>query len=581
MYYRFLCCAFIVVALAACDKVDVVENPGEFSPSIPGRNQAPKVNAGEDVTIRWPVDEVQLQGSATDDGLPADGKLLYLWRSADARVSFGAGTDPNTTARFAEPGQYTLTLTVSDGPSQTSDSLLVIVQAELNNQPPVVDAGEDFTAELPFPARLRGAVTDDGFAGAELQVQWSGPDEVMFESPDQLETRVTFQQPGLYELVLTASDGEQQSSDSIEVLVNPAVYPAPDLSEEDPDRGWLRVAPEQVGMDGALLRQAEQYSMQAGGAGMIVRKGRLVHSWGDIDHRSDIKSTTASIASITLALAMDEARVALDDLAATHLPTFGTPPSTNDPTWLSQVSLVQLATHTAGFEKTGGYGALLAPPGTQWRYSDGGLNWLADVLTTVHMQDLQTLLAVRVWPVLGINERDDIRWRDPATGFRREPRANGIVHREFASGMIGNTNTMARVGLLFLRRGEWADGVRVFSPEFVDLVRAPAAAAASASVVEPAAFPEANRRFGVLWWTNATAALANVPTDAYWAWGLSDSLIVVIPSLDLVIARTGLIQPASPDERILGDNDWTGEYDVLAPFLDPIVRAVSDDALFD
>ena len=27
-------------------------------------------------------------------------------------------------------------------------------------------------------------------------------------------------------------------------------------------------------------------------------------------------------------------------------------------------------------------------PGTTWSYSDAGLNWLADVLTTVYQQDL-------------------------------------------------------------------------------------------------------------------------------------------------------------------------------------------------
>ena len=29
----------------------------------------------------------------------------------------------------------------------------------------------------------------------------------------------------------------------------------------------------------------------------------------------------------------------------------------------------------------------------------------------------------------------------------------------------------------------------------------------------------------------------DVPDDAYWSWGLYDSLIVVIPSLDIVVAR--------------------------------------------
>jgi hypothetical protein len=36
----------------------------------------------------------------------------------------------------------------------------------------------------------------------------------------------------------------------------------------------------------------------------------------------------------------------------------------------------------------------------------------------------------------------------------------------------------------------------------------------------------------VLWWTNKSGTMPNVPTDTYWAWGLGEELIVVIPSLD-------------------------------------------------
>jgi CubicO group peptidase (beta-lactamase class C family) len=176
--------------------------------------------------------------------------------------------------------------------------------------------------------------------------------------------------------------------------------------------------------------------------------------------------------------------------------------------------------------------------------------------------------------VIGINHRDDIQWRRSTSGLRPDPRPNGIEHREFAAGMIANVNTLARVGLLYLRRGQWANGQQVFAPSFVDLVTTPRAETIATSVADPTEFPEANARYGVLWWTNATGALPNVPRDAYWAWGLGDSLIVVIPSLDLVIARAGIIQPPSPGRRIFGDDNWNSDYAVLAPFLDPIVSSV-------
>jgi CubicO group peptidase (beta-lactamase class C family) len=71
--------------------------------------------------------------------------------------------------------------------------------------------------------------------------------------------------------------------------------------------------------------------------------------------------------------------------------------------------------------------------------------------------------------------------------------------------------------------------------------------------------------------------MANVPTDTYWAWGLGEELIVVIPSLDLVIARNGGQSPAnsSPNVRAWNDDKWDGDVRVLEPFLDPIVAATT------
>ncbi len=445
------------------------------------------------------------------------------------------------------------------------------------NAAPVVDAGPDLTIDWPDArTQLAATATDDGLPSRSLQFSWrADSSEVEFNDAALLTPTVTFAMPGTYTLTFTATDGALQTSDQVRVRVKSTVYPAPDLSDADPDRGWMRIAPGEVGMRPEGLVDAQAYALRAGGAGLISRHGYVVHSWGNIDERFDVKSTTKSIGSIALGIFMDENRLRIDDRAVAHLPTFGTPPAWNDPTHLQAITLLQLATHTAGFEKTGGYGVLLAAPGTQWHYSDGGLNWLADTLTTLYADDLQNLFVSRVWPVLGINERDDIQWRRSTSGLRRDPRPNGIEHREFAAGMVANVNTLARVGLLFLRYGEWANAQRVVSPSFVELVRTPRAEAATAALAEPTEFPDAQHRYGVLWWTNATGALPNVPRDAFWAWGLGDSLIVVIPSLDLVIARAGPQQPATSRERTFGEADWNADYAVLAPFLDPIVQSIA------
>src|SRR5262249_54455474 len=69
-------------------------------------------------------------------------------------------------------------------------------------------------------------------------------------------------------------------------------------------------------------------------------------------------------------------------------------------------------------------------------------------------------------------------------------------------------------------------------------------------------------------WNNADGTLKDVPRDAYWSWGLYDSLIVVIPSLDIVATRAG--------------QSWkresAGHYDVLRPFVGPIAEAAHTEA---
>lgn len=554
----------------------------------PASNAAPIANAGGDQTITLPTDSVQLQGSGQDDGLPAGSTLTYLW-SGPAGVTFGEPETAKTTASFAAAGTYVLTLTVSDGEASGSDTVTITVQSAGGgsvNIAPVVHAGTDQTIVLPATtAQLLGTASDDDLpAPPALTYAWtSASAQATIATPDALATEVTLPATaGSYEFTLTVSDGELSSSDTVIVTVSDdatLAYPAAD-DNTDPLHGWEKVDPASVGMDAAKLLEAQTYAESgdgAGGSGLIARGGRLVHSWGEIDWKWDVKSTTKSIGGMALGLAMMDGLVAIDDLARTRLPTLGDTPVGNDPALLDQITVLQLATHTAGFRKSATDGVLDYAPGSTWSYSDAGLNWLADVLTQVYQRDLRTLLFERVLTRIGLTFNDnDVTWRSAQD---RDPLLGGIARRELASGIRINTNGMARVGLLFLRRGVWANNERLLSEEFVDLVSTPrpeTAAAANPQGGPDGEFPTATQEYGVLWWTNAAGTLAGVPTDAYWAWGLGDSLIVVIPSLDLVIARAGnQATTLSPGVRVWNDNDWNGQYAVLEGFLRPIVESIT------
>jgi CubicO group peptidase (beta-lactamase class C family) len=285
-------------------------------------------------------------------------------------------------------------------------------------------------------------------------------------------------------------------------------------------------------------------------------------TWGSATQRYDVKSTTKSIGGSVLGLALFDGAVAMDDLAQTHLPGLGIPPDSNAATgWLDDITLLDLATHTAGFDKAGGYTALLFAPGAQWSYTDGGANWLADVLTSVYATDLRTVMFSRLLTPIGVTSTDFV-WRSNAF---REDTLNGVKRREFGSGVSLNANAMARIGYLYLRRGLWR-GERLLPDAFVQQVQRPDPGVAGVTVRNAASFPSASNHYGVLWWTNADSTLPQVPRDAYWSWGLGDSLIIVIPSLDLVAVRAG---------NAWRSGAWTANYAVVDPFITPIVRAAS------
>lgn len=324
---------------------------------------------------------------------------------------------------------------------------------------------------------------------------------------------------------------------------------------------------------GRLRRRQFRFAVRSPDPG--AHGGRLVHAWGNIDWKYEVKSTTKSIGGMMLGLALEDNLLAITDNARMRLPTLGDEPPGNDPVWLDQITILQLATHTAGFRKPADDGVLDFAPGTTWAYSDAGLNGLADVLTQLYQEDLRELLFDRILTRIGLTKNDnDMVWREHAFG---DLQLGGIMRRELASGMQINTNAMARVGLLFLRRGMWENNERLLSESFVDLVSTPRpeiATAANSQDGPDGRYPNATRNYGVLWWTNTTGELQGVPADAYWSWGLGDSLIVVIPSLDLVIARAGPQSETASAGRVWNDNDWDGRYEVLEGFVRPVVESV-------
>lgn len=330
-----------------------------------------------------------------------------------------------------------------------------------------------------------------------------------------------------------------------------------------PGKQWAKVKPADVNMDKTILEKAKEYALTGGGSGYVTRHGYLVMQWGNPAQLYDLKSSTKGIGVTALGLALKDKKVEdIHDLAKKYYPSIGIPPESNTKTgWLDTITLFHLATQTAGFDKNGGYTPLLFKPGTQWSYSDGGPNWLAECLTLIYKKDLQSFLFDRVFSPIGITKKD-LRWRNNAY---RDHEINGIMRREFGSGIHANINAMARIGYLYLRNGHWQNQ-QLLPESFVrDVGRVPKEIK-GLPVNRKESYFNASDHYGLLWWNNADGTMKNVPKDTYWTWGLYDSFIVVIPSLDIVASRAG--------KSI--NHERNSNYKAIEPFFEPIALSVKD-----
>jgi hypothetical protein len=186
------------------------------------RNHRPVVNAGPDAKTAVAL-PVLLDGSVTDDGAPNPVPTIdwnYVSGPTDATcVQFEDPHAASTNASFCAAGVFTLRLTADDGDGPVSDEVTVTV-ADANNPPTIdeIDAGD---VNL-----IKAKVSDDGIPSppGKVSVEWSvvsGTGRVVFGSPKQLTTTVSYSVKGDYTLRLTASDGVATTSQEFPVTAGP------------------------------------------------------------------------------------------------------------------------------------------------------------------------------------------------------------------------------------------------------------------------------------------------------------------------------------------------------------------------
>jgi hypothetical protein len=102
-----------------------------------GINQPPTVDAGLDETIYLPINQVDLDGTVTDDGLPnppATVDTTWIKVSGIGTVTFDDPSLVDTVARFSDAGEYVLKLTADDSELSAFDEVTIIVDAGCTEQ---------------------------------------------------------------------------------------------------------------------------------------------------------------------------------------------------------------------------------------------------------------------------------------------------------------------------------------------------------------------------------------------------------------------------------------------------------------
>ncbi len=343
------------------------------------------------------------------------------------------------------------------------------------------------------------------------------------------------------------------------LIVLSAVWPA--LLCRAAEFQWTTATPESQGMSSEkLATMRDDLAARKTTGLLVIRNDKIVCEWYAPGQSAQSKHGTASMAKaivggVSLAVAISDGRITLDDPAAKFIPQWR-----NDPQ-KSRITIRQLGSHTSGIEDaeadnlphnklTGWKGDFWQPadpprdsftvardaapvvfePGTKMAYSNPGIAMLTYAVTAslrdAPFKDVRTLLRERVMRPIGVPDNE---W---SVGYNRTPVVDGLPLVGSWGGGSYTARAVARIGRLMLREGDW-DGRRLISADAVHQV--------TRDVGTPG-------NCGIGWWSNNDGSYPELPRDAYCGTGAGHQVVLVVPSLDLIAVRNGeTIEAASGD----------------------------------
>ena len=233
----------------------------------------------------------------------------------------------------------------------------------------------------------------------------------------------------------------------------------------------------------------------------------------------DVASQQKSFVALLVAIAADKGLIDVDRPVSAYL---GAGWSKALPAQEAKIRLIDLLTMSSGLDEKFAYAA---PPGTRFFYNTPVYALTQRVLEAAAGKPLDVL--TREWLTAPAGMED--------TGWRRRPAALGNVGN--AMGLVTTARDTALFGQMILAGGVAPDGARIVS---------------EAGLRRMFERSRSNPSYGRLWWLNgaefavradgrrlAGSLIPPAPVDLVAAFGFLDRKLYVVPSLDLVVVRTG------------------------------------------
>lgn len=240
----------------------------------------------------------------------------------------------------------------------------------------------------------------------------------------------------------------------------------------------------------------------------------------------DVASMQKSFVAVLVAIAIDRKLIDPDQPMNTYL---GAGWSRATPDQEAAIRVIDILTMTSGLDDRFAY---RTPPGTRFHYNTPVYAIAKTMLENASGRSIEQLTREWLTRPLGMSE----------TSWRQRPAALGNVGN--ATALVTTPRDIARLGEMILRRGLAPSGERVVSE--VELRR----------LFLPS---PGNPSYGRLWWLNSGAyaigaagvrregrLIPGAPADLVAALGFLDRRLYVVPSLGLVVVRTGAAADA-PD----------------------------------